>query len=305
MVLMLLAGLMRVLSTVAPRAAARLAVRLTLRTHRSANQGSFGMLVDRFKVRGGEVALHKLGANTGPRVLLIHRWNGAAADWRPLAEALVADGFSVAALDLPAHGASPGRVSSLPRFVRGVLEANRRHGPFDIWIAHSMGVAASLAALASGASARPRRLVLLSGLVDPAGALREFAHGFGLSAAATHAYLSNIEQQEQMPLTAVDALRNARSITATTLIVHDQDDRVVPIEHSRKLAATLKEAHLLQTSGLGHRRILKNDTIVQSIVAFAQGALVLPSSGRPSAIDAASLPAPENACNRPGQLSPL
>jgi pimeloyl-ACP methyl ester carboxylesterase len=296
MVLILLARLMRALSSIAPEAAGRLALALTLRTRRRAAPGSFGMLADRFRVRGGEVVVHRLGANTGPRVLLVHGWNGAAPDWLALAEALVADGFAVTALDLPAHGASPGRVSSLPRFVRGVIEANRRHGPFDIWIAHSMGVAASLAALASGAHAR--RLILIGGLVDPAGALREFAHGFGLNAAATRAYLATIEREEQMPLIDVDALRNARAIKAPTLIVHDHDDRVIPIEHSRKLAAVLPGARLLQTSGLGHRRILNDETIVQSVVAFAQDALFL-ASAAPSATGAALPRDPESECNRP------
>jgi pimeloyl-ACP methyl ester carboxylesterase len=269
MVLMLLAGLMRTLSRVAPRAAGRIAVSLTRRTRRRNPNAALGTLADRFSVRGGEVVLHRLGANTGPRVLLVHGWNGAAVDWRPLAEALVADGFSVSALDLPAHGASPGRVSSLPRFVRGVIEADRRHGPFDVWIAHSMGVAASLAALAAGAQAR--RLILIGGLVDPAGALREFARGFGLNSAATRAYLAGIERQERMPLSEVDALRNASTITAPALIVHDRDDRVIPVEHGRKLAAALAGAQLLQTNGLGHRRILSDDAIVRSVVAFAKG----------------------------------
>jgi pimeloyl-ACP methyl ester carboxylesterase len=201
-------------------------------------------------------------------VLLVHGWNGAAADWQALAEALVADGFSVIALDLPAHGASPGRMSSLPRFVRGVLEASRRHGPFDVWIAHSMGAAAALAALARGAHAR--RLILLGGLVDPAGALRFFARGFGLNAAATQAYLARIEHTEQMPLADVDGLRNARAVHTPTLVVHDEEDRVIPIEHGRNLAAALPEARLLQTNGLGHRRILNDNMIVQSVVAFAR-----------------------------------
>ena len=268
MVLMLLAGLMRALSRLAPRAAGRVAWLLTRRTRKRAGHSTFGKLTDRFRVRGGEVVVHRLGANSGPRVLLVHGWNGAAVDWHVLAKALVADGFCVTALDLPAHGASPGRVSSLPRFVRGVMEANRRHGPFDIWIAHSMGGAAALAALAAGAPAR--RLILIGGLVDPAGALREFARGFGLNAAATHAYLGGIEREEQMPLTYVDGLRNARAITTPALVVHDADDRVIPIEHGRKLAAALRGAELLQTNGLGHRRILSDDAIVQSVVAFAK-----------------------------------
>jgi pimeloyl-ACP methyl ester carboxylesterase len=268
-VLILLVRLMWLLSRVAPRAAARIALALTRRTRPHGTEGSLGVRADRFRVRGGEVVLHHLGANTGPRALLVHGWNGAAADWHALAEALVADGFSVAALDLPAHGASPGRVSSLPRFVRGVLEAHRRHGPFDVWIAHSMGAAAALAALASGA--RAKRLILVGGLADPAGALRDLAAAFGLNAAATRAFLEGIEREERMPLSEVDALRNARTVQASTLIVHDRDDRVVPVEHGRRLAAALPGAQLFQTSGLGHRRILSDDTIVKSVVAFARG----------------------------------
>lgn len=268
MVLILLATLMRALSRIAPRAAGRLAWLLTRRTHKRDPTESLGRIADRFGVRGGEVVVHRLGAESGPRVLLVHGWNGAATDWHALADALVADGFSVTALDLPAHGASPGRVSSLPRFVRGVLEANRRHGPFDVWIGHSMGAAATLAALARGIPVR--RVILLGGLVDPAGSLREFARGLGLNAAATHAYLAGVERDEQMPLTEVDALRNAQAIFAPTLIVHDQDDRVVPIEQGRRLAATLPGARLLQTSGLGHRRLLADRAIVQSVVAFAR-----------------------------------
>ncbi|HTT09683.1 MAG TPA: alpha/beta fold hydrolase [Burkholderiaceae bacterium] len=269
MVLILLAKLLRPLSTFAPRAAGRIALALTRRTRRRGEEGSFGTLDARFRVRGGEVVLHRLGGNGGLRVLLVHGWNGAAPDWRVLGEALVADGFSVAALDLPAHGASRGRVSSLPRFVRGVLEAHRRHGPFDVWIAHSMGVAAVLAALASGAQAK--RLVLVGGLVDPAGALREFARGFGLNAAATRAYLEGIEREESMPLTDVDALRNARLVRAPALVVHDHDDRVIPVGHGRRLAAALPEARLLQTNGLGHRRVLTDEAIVRSVVDFARG----------------------------------
>jgi pimeloyl-ACP methyl ester carboxylesterase len=268
-VLILLAHLMRALSSFAPHAASRIALLLTLRTRRRVEDRFLGRLADRFRVRGGEVVVHRLGANTGPRALLVHGWNGAATDWQALAEALVADGFSVTALDLPAHGASPGRVSSLPRFVRGVLEADRRHGPFDVWIAHSMGAAAALAALARGS--RARRVILLGGLVDPAGALRTFARGFGLNAAATRAYLAGIEHDEQMPLADVDGLSNARAVTTPTLIVHDRADRVIPFEHGRMLAAALPGAQFLQTDGLGHRRMLQDAAIVQSVVAFAKG----------------------------------
>lgn len=267
MVLILLAHAIRLLSRISPRAAAGIALLLTRRTRSRPVRVDASPPADRFRVRGGEVVVHRAGQRGGPRALLVHGWNGAAADWHALTRALVADGFDVTALDLPAHGASRGRVSSLPRFVRGVIEADRRHGPFDVWIAHSMGAAAALAALARGG--RARRVVLLGGLVDPAGALREFARGFGLSPAATHAYLTGIEREEAMPLADLDGLRNAQALRAPALIVHDRDDRVVPLTHGRALAETL-QARLLLTSGLGHRRLLSDAGIVRSVVDFAK-----------------------------------
>jgi pimeloyl-ACP methyl ester carboxylesterase len=266
---MLLMGLMRLFSAVAPTWAARAAVFLTIRTQKRQLARPLGALIDRFFVAdSGEVVVHRLGPNAGPRALLVHGWNGSAVDWKPIAEALAAAGFSVTALDLPAHGTSVGRMSSLPRFVRGVREADGRHGAFDVWVAHSMGAAAVLAALASGSHAR--RVILISGLADPAGALRSFARGFGLNGAGTNAYLQAIERGENMPLAEVDGVRNGGRIDAPILLVHDRNDRVVPIEHGHRLAQAMPQSRLIQTEGLGHRRILSDAAIVQLLVAFAR-----------------------------------
>lgn len=266
---MLIVWLLRLISSVAPGLAGRVAMRLTLRTRRRTQPRPLGAFADRFFVaESGEVVVHRMGANTGPRVLLVHGWNGSAFDWLAIAEALVAAGFSVTALDLPAHGASPGRTSSLPRFVRGVREADRRHGPFDVWVAHSMGAAAALAALAKGA--RAKRVILISGLADPAGALRAFARAFGLNEAGTTAYLSAIEHGEKMALAEVDGVHNVQHVDAPILLVHDRHDRVVPVEHGQRLAQAMPHVQLVQTEGLGHRRILSDEGIVQSLVAFAK-----------------------------------
>lgn len=270
MVLILLARLMGAVSRLAPAVAARIALVLTRRTRRPRRRAPLGSLSDRFRIAGGEVVVFHHGAgNPGPRVLLVHGWNGASTDWHTLAGALIDAGCAVTALDLPAHGASRGRVSSLPRFVRGVTEADRRHGPFDVWVAHSMGAAAVLAAIAGGAYAR--KVVLVNGLVDPAGALRTFAREFGLNAPATRAYLDGIEREERMALAAVDGVRNASGMRASTLVVHDTSDRVIPFAHGERLAAALPDARLLRTSGLGHRRILDDRSTVASVVAFATG----------------------------------
>jgi pimeloyl-ACP methyl ester carboxylesterase len=270
MVLIALGRLIGLLSRAAPQAAARFALWLTRRTRRTDAAG-LGREVARHRLRDGEVVLHAMVAEQrGPRVLLVHGWNAAATDWRPLARRLASRGMSVYATDLPGHGAARGRSASLPRFVRALETIEREHGPFDIWIGHSMGANAALTAVARGA--RARRLVLIGALVRPAWALRGFARAFGLSPPATDAYLHEIEKAEAMPLADVDAESNASRVSLPTLLVHDADDRVIPLAHGESLARRLPAAKLLRTRGLGHRRVLADDDVARQVTDFAAGA---------------------------------
>jgi pimeloyl-ACP methyl ester carboxylesterase len=267
MVLILLSRLIGLLSRAAPQAAARLALWLTRRTH-GRRMPAPGREIRRHRDGDGEVVLHALWPRPGaPRALLVHGWNAAAADWAPLARRLAARGLEVFAVDLPGHGAARGRTSSLPRFVRALERIDREHGPFDIWIGHSMGGNAALTLLARGA--RARKLVLIGALVRPAWALSGFARAFGLSAAATEAYLREIERREAMALAEVDAERNAQRVATPTLLVHDVDDRVIPLEHGEALAQRLPAARLLRTRGLGHRRVLADDEVGRAVAEFA------------------------------------
>jgi pimeloyl-ACP methyl ester carboxylesterase len=270
-VLIIVGRLLGLLSRLAPEVSARIALWLTRRTRRGNARRGFGREIARHRVGSGEVVLHSFALNRGgPRVLLVHGWNAAADHWAPMAAALTARGLDVLAVDLPGHGATRGRASSLPRFVRALERIEREHGPFDAWIGHSMGANAALASLARGA--RARRLVLIGPLVRPAWALRGFARGFGLTAAATRAYLRVIEQAEAMPLAAVDAERNAAQVDAPTLLVHDLDDRVIPIDHVEALLRVLPAARLLLTRGLGHRRVLADAEVARKVSDFVADA---------------------------------
>jgi pimeloyl-ACP methyl ester carboxylesterase len=271
-VLILLSRIAALLSRVAPRAAARFAVRLTGLTRGPRGRG-LGQVIGRHRLVQGEVVLRSVAAASAPgapRVLLIHGWNAASDDWHALAQRLQISDVSVYAADMPGHGATRGRFSSLPRFVRALELVDRAHGPFDVWIGHSMGANAALAAVARGA--RAGRLVLIASLVRPAQALRGFAEGFGLTPAATRAYIKAVQRAEVMPLNEVDAERNARRVRLPTLVVHDVQDRVIPFAHAQALAAALTAARVLRTDGLGHRRLLASEPVVGAVADFATGA---------------------------------
>jgi pimeloyl-ACP methyl ester carboxylesterase len=268
-VLILVARLAAWLSRLSPRAAAEAARLLTTLTRRARRSG-LGRVIARHRVRKGEVVVRAMeGAAVMPRrrVLLVHGWNATSSDWTVVAEQLAARGVQVFAADMPGHGAARGRTSSLPRFVRALEAIDREHGPFDVWIGHSMGANAALTAVARGA--RVGRLVLIAALVRPQRALRGFAAGFGLTPEAAQAYLRSIERAEAMPLGEVDAERNAARVAAPTLLIHDRNDKVIPFGDAQALAAALPDVRFWPTDGLGHSRVLANAEVACAIARFA------------------------------------
>jgi hypothetical protein len=52
------------------------------------------------------------------------------------------------------------------------------------------------------------------------------------------------------------------------LLVHDEDDKDVTLAHSKELMKRYLLAKLVQTKGLGHTRILKDDLVIRDIVTF-------------------------------------
>jgi hypothetical protein len=54
------------------------------------------------------------------------------------------------------------------------------------------------------------------------------------------------------------------------LVVHDRSDREVSFANAEQLAQTWPNATLHATTGLGHRRILRDDDVIARAVAFVQ-----------------------------------
>ena len=65
----------------------------------------------------------------------------------------------------------------------------------------------------------------------------------------------------------VRAPRHASTIPA--LVIHDRDDREVPYASADRIVRAWPDATLVTTEGLGHRRILRDASVIERVVAFA------------------------------------
>lgn len=201
----------------------------------------------------------------GPRVVALHGWQGSAAQFAPMARALVSRGLQVLALDAPAHGRTPGDFASPVVFSDALLESLPELGPIEAVIGHSMGGGAVLYALAHGL--RAERAVVVSAPAHYAEVLQRTSRRLALPERAEAAFVARMEQLTGVPASALDIANLAAGYKGELLVVHDRADRVVPHADGECIALTARAA-LLSTQGLGHARLLADTVLADSVAAF-------------------------------------
>jgi pimeloyl-ACP methyl ester carboxylesterase len=269
------------LSAVSPALAARAGERLFLsppdvtppRREREALAHWERFEVDR---RHGGLAAWRKGS--GPVVLLVHGWGGRGGQLTSFAPALVAAGCTVVTFDAPAHGASPGRLASVVLFADAVTEVARATGARAA-IGHSMGGAAAAWAVARGLELDA--VVSIGAPRTPASFFHSFADALGLSREVRAAIRDRVEARVGLRLEDVDVTSVApRHVAPPMLVVHDHADREVPFDSGAAIAAAWPGARLFATTGLGHRRILRDARVVDEAVSFVAAHLPRCACGR-------------------------
>ena len=216
--------------------------------------------------------LHGFTAGAGPAVLLVHGWGDHAARLGAFISPLVDSGHRVIGVDLPAHGASPGRQTNIFEGARAITAAATHVGGVDAIVAHSLGGAETIVALERGL--RVRAVALVASAVRLTNAIEPFARMFALPPGAVTGLQREIERRfGQGVWEELAADRAARSLDAPALVVHDRDDPQVPFADGERLAAAWPTATLHVTDGLKHHRVLRDPGVVTAVTDFLTTAL--------------------------------
>jgi pimeloyl-ACP methyl ester carboxylesterase len=202
----------------------------------------------------------------GPTVLLVHGFEGNRSQFAAIIDELLERGLSAVALDVPAHGESAGNELTAVKFAAAIERAFSRVEPVHAVIGHSMGGAMSLFSLAH--MDRAPRVVLVSAPSSLKRQLQRFATAVGLSRRGTAAFIAAVETRVGRPASDFDVRRIADKIDLPLLLIHDQNDRQVPVAEAARAAHALPQAELMVTRGLGHNRLLADVTVVRAIVDF-------------------------------------
>jgi|RhiMethySRZTD1v2_1073278.scaffolds.fasta_scaffold143084_1 pimeloyl-ACP methyl ester carboxylesterase len=267
----LFGSLLRGVGAVSPAAAARLGMQL-FRLTGPRRQPRFTPppdAVEHFRA-GRHRLVSYVWEGGGPTVALVHGWNGTSGDLSAFVGPLRDTGRRVVAIDLPAHGRSPGRFSDLTEAADAVEAVLRREPSIEAVIAHSFGVPATVLAAARGAPLP--RAVLISGPVAVEPYLERFGQVLGLSSTIRVALRRRLRGfVVRAGFQTVDLTVVAPRLGGRALVVHDRSDREVPFLSAQALHRAWSGSELLATEGLGHRRLLADPAVVERAVQFAVG----------------------------------
>lgn len=212
---------------------------------------------------GGRLATWTFGE--GPAVLTAHGWGGHAGRLSAFFSPLVDAGFSVVAFDAPGHGRSSGSFASLPDFIGAIETLAAARGPFTAVVGHSAGSAAAALAIRRGVPFD--RAALLSPPANPEYYASRFAHYMGIPPAVRDAMMRRLEERYRIGWSDLRLCERA-PFAAELLVVHDRNDARVPWKEGAAIVAACAKARLVSTRGLGHHKILRDPSVVATVVRF-------------------------------------
>ncbi len=222
-----------------------------------------------FDIEGEQVAVYVWGGEREKRVLMVHGWSGRATQFSVYIENLLAQGYSVVAFDAPGHGESSGNQTNVKQVSRIVQKLADKYGPFCTMIGHSFGFVVVVNALSAGVKSQA-----VIGVGSPAdfNLLRvAFSRFIGLNPRAELALVAFMNKRYS--LNSLDELSIhtlAKTLRLPCLIVHDKNDRQVPISEAHKIVAAWQGAEQLITQGLGHIRILRDKHVINRSIEFIE-----------------------------------
>lgn len=245
------------------------------------------------------IHVHTGGADTaGPAVIFLH---GAGMDhtiWRFQTRWLAHRGFRVLAPDLPGHGASGGEVlrsvEDGAAWLAGFLADHRARGTL---IGSSMGAVMALEAAQAGTDvvsrlvlvgAGPRMSVhpelMAAASHDVSRAARLIA-GWSMPVAnrgghpepgtweqgtterLVEASRAGVLAADLAACAAYDAYPRAADLRVPTTVISGSDDRMVPNQAARDLAAAIPGAEFITVEGAGHEPMVQQPRAFNRILA--------------------------------------
>lgn len=200
------------------------------------------------------------------KVLLVHGWNGRGTQLVSIAKAFKELNYTIISFDAPGHGKSTKNTANMKHFIEAVFELDKKYNGFDVMIGHSLGGMSVINSLGRGLQT-DKAVIIGSGNTTKA-ITEDFLGTIGMKQKLTPILINLFERKYNDKMTDYDVADQALKVSVPVLIIHDKNDKDVPFTAAEAISKNLENNELLITTGLGHRKILGDEKVIEKIVQF-------------------------------------
>lgn len=222
---------------------------------------------------GKKFPVYTLGSGK-KNMLLIHGWAGRFTQFVSIIEGFqerypnFLEEYTVTGFNAVAHRGAEGKRTLMPEVAGCVVQLSKAIGTVDLAIAHSLGANAAMYAQQSLGAPIERQILIappgrISAMVDI------FCEVIGFNKKVHAQIVRNLKAKFGQDFDSFSAPELAPTNTIPSLIFHDRNDRDTPIALGREVGEKMANGTYIETTGLGHRRILRDPKVIDHILNWA------------------------------------
>jgi pimeloyl-ACP methyl ester carboxylesterase len=217
---------------------------------------------------GKNIQCYEWGEAKHPYVLVVHGWAGRATQFRRFVRPLLNSDLRMVGFDGPAHGNSSGKRTSIDEFEETMKKIFEVKGVPNAVLAHSFGGVAALYSAMRGLKIDKLVNVATPSIGDEV--IKTYLKAVNGSWSTGEFFKSYVLRTQGKTFDEYSSLHFVKHLPhrVDLLLVHDENDKEVPIEHAEALMKVYPFAQLIRTRKLGHTRILKDDEVIRRCVTF-------------------------------------
>ncbi len=220
------------------------------------------------RVDGRQIRVYRWGKGKR-RIILLHGWQSRGTALRYVVSSFVERGLSVYAMDAPGHGESSGWRTSLVSYAHAIKAVDAAHGPFEGAITHSFGGRALTFALAYVDHPwQVKNIVMWAAPNAYEEIMDAFMKRLRLPARLKPPVLERMARMLGRPVEESEIFSLGEFLKARILLIHDEQDSIVPMWEAERIAARLPGVRLMKTRGYGHFRMAKSPEIWEASRRF-------------------------------------
>ena len=212
-----------------------------------------------------EIVVYEYG-KSDKKVLLVHGWSGRGTQLVKIADELLKMGYMTISFDAPAHGKSKGNSSIMIEFIASILEIEKQYGPFEFAVGHSLGGMSVLNAIKQNLQVKKAVIIgsgdIIQDIIDDFICKLQLRPEYGIK------LRNHFEAKFGGKMDDYSAYKAAEKTEVPVLVIHDKDDDDVSVKAAYHIQKHLKQSEIMITEGLGHRKILGDENVIQKVKEF-------------------------------------